>query len=91
MILYIYIYELHILIFAYTDTRSNPASQYQQKGVKMVRPGDVEALLRADPVCKDDLAAALRTTKPSSDGNIIRYIAPTVFFNPNLLNSCALS
>ena len=60
----------------------------------MVRPGDVEALLRADPVCKDDLAAALRTTKPSSDGNIIRYnsciVSPTVICDPNRLHLCDL-
>jgi len=54
------------------------AAGVQQKGLKMVRPSDVEALLRADPVGKEDLAAALRTTKPSSDGNIIRSVTPSI-------------
>jgi hypothetical protein len=34
---------------------------------------DVEALLKADPVTLSDLTAALQTTKPSSDGKIIKY------------------
>ncbi len=34
---------------------------------------EVEALLKNDLVTKDDLTAALSTTKPSSDGNISRY------------------
>jgi hypothetical protein len=34
---------------------------------------DVEALLKADPVTLSDLTAALQTTKPSSDGKMIKY------------------
>ena len=33
---------------------------------------DMEALLRADPVTTEDITAALKTTKPSSDGRIAR-------------------
>ena len=33
---------------------------------------DMEALLRADPVTTEDITAALKTTKPSSDGKIAR-------------------
>jgi SpoVK/Ycf46/Vps4 family AAA+-type ATPase len=36
------------------------------------RSADIESLLRADPVTHNDILAALRTTKPSSDGNIVR-------------------
>ena len=35
---------------------------------------DVEGLLRADPVTAIDLTAALKTTKPSSDGKMTKYV-----------------
>ena len=54
-------------------SRAGQLPHQPQRGMKIARPGDVEALLRADPVSQDDIAAALRTTKPSSDGNILRY------------------
>ena len=34
---------------------------------------DVEGMLKADPVTSSDLTAALQTTKPSSDGKMIKY------------------
>jgi len=61
---------------------TNSALQHQQssKGIippKILSPpprsADIESLLRADPVTQNDILAALRTTKPSSDGNFIRY------------------
>jgi len=36
---------------------------------------DVDNLLRADPVVAADVHAALQTTKPSSDGNMDKYMA----------------
>ena len=35
---------------------------------------DIEALLREDPVSAEDIAMALKTTKPSSDGKIAKYV-----------------
>ena len=35
---------------------------------------DIEALLRADPVSVEDITQALRTTKPSSDGKLLKYV-----------------
>ena len=34
---------------------------------------DVQVLLSQDPVSMDDVAAALASTKPSSDGNVDKY------------------
>ena len=35
---------------------------------------DIEALLKADPVTQEDIALALTTTKPSSDGKMTKYV-----------------
>ena len=76
------------LIIAYIDrvegSTSGPPIQLPGSTVSTVRrhgPGingkekevDVEALLNADPVTLSDLTAALQTTKPSSDGKMIKY------------------
>ena len=37
-------------------------------------PPDVDGLLRGDPVTMNDVLAALQTTKPSSDGNMAKYV-----------------
>lgn len=36
---------------------------------------EVESYLKEDPVKNSDIAKALQTTKPSSDGNIAKYAA----------------
>jgi 2-oxo-4-hydroxy-4-carboxy--5-ureidoimidazoline (OHCU) decarboxylase len=36
---------------------------------------DIMSLLREDPVTGEDIATALRTTKPSSDGKMTKYEA----------------
>ena len=50
-----------------TVRRQSPVSNGKEKAV------DVEGLLKADPVTSLDLTAALQSTKPSSDGNMIKY------------------
>ena len=40
---------------------------------------DVEDLLRSDPVSSQDLSAALKTTKPSSDGKMERWKKISLF------------
>jgi hypothetical protein len=60
------------------NSHNNPPSSNGSKngiaavGAKAVI--DVEGLLRADPVTSIDLAAALKTTKPSSDGKMTKYV-----------------
>ena len=53
-----------------TVKRQNPGSNGKEKAVAV----DVEGLLKADPVTSSDLATALQTTKPSSDGKMIKYV-----------------
>lgn len=57
-----------------------PASSHGSKNGIAAAGGkaaiDVEGLLRADPVTSIDLAAALKTTKPSSDGKMTKYVSP---------------
>ena len=36
---------------------------------------DVQSMLAEDPITDDDLQTALGSTKPSSDGNMDKYIA----------------
>ena len=52
-----------------TVRRHGPGSNGKEKEKEV----DVEALLKADPVTLSDLTAALQTTKPSSDGKMIKY------------------
>jgi hypothetical protein len=52
-----------------------PISKCSKNGIAAVGAKaviDVEGLLRADPVTSIDLAAALKTTKPSSDGKMTK-------------------
>ena len=39
----------------------------------MITPEEVDALLKSDPVSVEDIAAALETTRPSSDGTMGKY------------------
>lgn len=53
------------------------SSNGSKNGVAAVAPKaaiDVEGLLRADPVTSIDLASALKTTKPSSDGKMTKCV-----------------
>jgi SpoVK/Ycf46/Vps4 family AAA+-type ATPase len=48
-------------------------SNFQWMKANAFSLNEVEALLQADPVNEEDLALALSTTKPSSDGKFERY------------------
>lgn len=70
--------------FEVSSVQEQPPPHPQLKGggggsTRLVRAPpkstEIEALLRADPVVREDIHAALATTKPSSDGNIERYNA----------------
>lgn len=56
-----------------TVKRQNPGStgNGKEKAVAV----DVEGLLKADPVTLSDLSTALQSTKPSSDGKMIKYVS----------------
>ena len=54
--------------------RQNPGSTGNGNGKEKAAAVDVEGLLKADPVTSSDLSTALQTTKPSSDGKMIKYV-----------------
>ncbi len=58
---------------SFTSGRRGPYAGGGVRGV--VAAPDVEALLRSDAVGMQDLLAALDTTRPSSDGNVLRFVA----------------
>lgn len=51
---------------------------------------DIEALLRADPVTTEDIAQAIKTTKPSSDGKLMKYVCLHLLFSLLLLAELTL-
>ena len=38
-----------------------------------IPPVDADALIKSDPVTMNDISLALQTTRPSSDGNMLKY------------------
>ena len=62
-----------------TKKRQNPGSTSNGNGKEKAVAVDVEGLLKADPVTSSDLSTALQTTKPSSDGKMIKYVKIRIY------------